>query len=144
MDMSTSSAPSSQISPVTLARLPLCSPMMARLDTLLPEPDSPTMPSVLPRSRVKLSPFTAFTRPSSVGKCTCRSLSSKNGLPVRSAEAVVVTVSVTCRLLDGSGQPHARVDEGVQDVDDHVGEDDEDGGEQDHAHDRGQVVAEHR
>src|SRR5688572_23582527 len=131
--MPTSSAPSSQISPLTLARLPLCRPMIARLETLLPEPDSPTMPSVLPRSSVKLNPLTAFTRPSSVGKCTCRSFSSRNGLAVPAfVLAVVVTDSVTC-LLVGSGQPHARVDEGVQDVDDHVGQHDEDRGEQDDA-----------
>ena len=48
----TSSSPSSLISPVIRALVPWCRPMMPMLVTLLPEPDSPTMPSVLPRSRL--------------------------------------------------------------------------------------------
>jgi hypothetical protein len=48
----TSSCPSSQISPDIRTEPGLCSPMIERLVTLLPEPDSPTMPSVLPRSRL--------------------------------------------------------------------------------------------
>ncbi len=39
--------------------------MMDRDVTLLPQPDSPTMPSVLPFSKSKLMPSTAGTRPSS-------------------------------------------------------------------------------
>ena len=42
--------------------------------TVLPEPDSPTMPMVSPRSSVKLTPFTAFTTPACVKKCVERSL----------------------------------------------------------------------
>ncbi len=44
--------PSSQMLPETAAVVPWNRPMMAELDTDLPEPDSPTMPSVLPRSTV--------------------------------------------------------------------------------------------
>jgi hypothetical protein len=73
----TSSWPSSQISPEMRARVPLCSPRTAWLVTDLPEPDSPTMPIVWPRSTVKLNPSTDFTRPSSVGKCTRRSRMSR-------------------------------------------------------------------
>jgi hypothetical protein len=51
---------------------------MPRLVTLLPDPDSPTMPSVFPRSTVKDSPSTALTSPSSVGKWMTRSLTSTN------------------------------------------------------------------
>jgi hypothetical protein len=40
--------------------------MIVRQVTLLPEPDSPTMPSVLPFSTLKLTPSTALTMPSSV------------------------------------------------------------------------------
>ena len=40
---------------------------MARLVTLLPEPDSPTMPSVSPRRSVNERPETALTMPSCVG-----------------------------------------------------------------------------
>ena len=36
--------------------------------TLLPQPDSPTMPSVAPAGRSKLTPSTAGTTPSSVWK----------------------------------------------------------------------------
>src|SRR5450759_4660869 len=42
--------------------------------TLLPQPDSPTTPSVAPLRMLKLTPSTAFTRPSAVAKCVCRSL----------------------------------------------------------------------
>ena len=42
--------------------------MIVRQVTLLPEPDSPTMPSVLPSSTVNETPSTALTIPSSVLK----------------------------------------------------------------------------
>jgi hypothetical protein len=64
----TISSPSSQISPETSALRLLYSPMMPRLVTDLPEPDSPTMPSVRPRSSEKERPSTLLTTPSSVGK----------------------------------------------------------------------------
>ena len=41
--------------------------------TLLPEPDSPTIPSTSPFASVKQTPSTALTRPSSVRKETLRS-----------------------------------------------------------------------
>ena len=44
------------------------SPMIVRQVTLLPQPDSPTMPRVLPFSTEKLTPSTALTMPSSVRK----------------------------------------------------------------------------
>ena len=53
--------------------------MIAWLVTDLPEPDSPTMPSVRPASSSKLMPSTDLTRPSSVGKWTCRSSTTRNG-----------------------------------------------------------------
>ena len=48
--------------------------MSARLVTLLPEPDSPTMPRVSPLRSSKLTPSTAFRRPSSSLKYVFRSL----------------------------------------------------------------------
>jgi hypothetical protein len=42
--------------------------MMERLVTLLPHPDSPTTPNVLPRPISKLTPSSAVTMPSSVLK----------------------------------------------------------------------------
>ena len=48
--MALTSWPSTKIWPDTSARVPLCNPKIARLVTDLPEPDSPTIPSVLPFS----------------------------------------------------------------------------------------------
>ena len=45
----TISWPPSTMEPDIRVLAGLCSPMMAMLDTLLPEPDSPTMASVRPR-----------------------------------------------------------------------------------------------
>ena len=47
--------------------------MIVRHVTLLPQPDSPTIPSVLPFSIEKETPSTALTIPSSVRKCVLRS-----------------------------------------------------------------------
>ena len=49
---------------------------MARDSTVLPEPDSPTMPSVLPWSSVSDTPWTAWTEPRLVAKETWRSSTS--------------------------------------------------------------------
>jgi hypothetical protein len=46
--------------------------------TLLPHPDSPTMPSVRPASIEKLTPSTARTIPSSVAKCVERFRTSRS------------------------------------------------------------------
>ena len=45
-----------RISPVMRVRRGSCSPNIANAVTLLPEPDSPTMPSVRPRSTAKTHP----------------------------------------------------------------------------------------
>ena len=55
-------------SPLEVAFRLLLRPMIVRQVTLLPQPDSPTMPSVFPFSTEKLTPSTAFTTPSSVAK----------------------------------------------------------------------------
>src|SRR5437762_2053754 len=84
--------------------------------TDLPEPDSPTIPSVSPGWTEYDTPSTALTRPSSVGKCTRRSLTSRSGsgteAPLR--------------------EPHSRIETSVDDVDDEVRHDDEDGREDRH------------
>src|SRR4051794_37848852 len=54
-------------------------PITVREETDLPDPDSPTMPSVWPRSTVYESPSTALTSPSSVSKWTRRSSTSSSG-----------------------------------------------------------------
>jgi len=71
--------PWKMISPDTLADFLFVRPIVVSMDTLLPEPDSPTMPSVSPRSRVNETPSTALTNPSSVGKWTFRSRTSRSG-----------------------------------------------------------------
>src|ERR1700704_2329929 len=111
------SRPSNITSPEMCAFDCRVSPITVRLDTLLPEPDSPTIPSASPARTSYEMPSTAFTRPSSVWKCTYRSR----------------TVS------SGSGIFHARVDERIEDVDDQVGDDDEEGTDQDGALDHRQV-----
>src|SRR5205085_10184888 len=90
-------------------------PMIVRQVTLLPEPDSPTIPSVLPFSIEKLTPSTALTMPSSVRKYGLRSLTSSRAIdqPLR--------------------EPDSRVDPGVQQIDDEVEDDDGQRGEDDHA-----------
>ena len=48
--------------------------------TDLPQPDSPTMPSVLPRSTAKLTPSTARTSPDRVPKYVRRSSTSSSAI----------------------------------------------------------------
>ncbi len=52
--------------------------MIARDSTVLPEPDSPTIPSALPRSSENVTPSTARTRPRSVLKWVRRSVTSSS------------------------------------------------------------------
>src|SRR5205085_5101010 len=88
--------PLNSTSPVICAWSLLMRPMTVRNDTLLPEPDSPTTPSVSPRATEKETPSTAFTRPSSVGKLTCRSLTSRScsgtGSPALRLRALLLRV----------------------------------------------------
>ncbi len=75
-DMVVSSTPSNcTVPPRSTLRLGR-RPMIERDRMVLPEPDSPTTPSVLPRSRVRLTPSTARTVPSGVMKCVLRSRTS--------------------------------------------------------------------
>ena len=53
--------------------------------TLLPEPDSPTMPSTSPGATSNETPSTARTSPSSVRKETRRSRTSSSGRAQRNA-----------------------------------------------------------
>jgi hypothetical protein len=73
-----SSIPSNRADPETEA--PRVSPAMVCVATLLPEPDSPTMASVLPRSTSKESPRTAWTTPSGVLNETLRSRTSSRAM----------------------------------------------------------------
>src|SRR5919198_113845 len=114
---------------------PRASPMIDRQVTLLPEPDSPTIPRVWPRSREKLTPSTALTMPSSVLNRTRRSFTSSSAMwPLRASY----------RLALWSGVPHPRIEHRVEDVHNEVEHHHEEGGEQDHALDHGQVVVDDR
>ena len=61
-------SPLKTASPLVIVFRRLFSPIIVRQVTLLPQPDSPTIPSVFPFSTVKLTPSTALTMPSSVRK----------------------------------------------------------------------------
>src|SRR2546421_9535095 len=98
------------------------SPMIVRQVTLLPEPDSPTIPSVCPFSIEKVTPSTAFTMPSSVRKWVLRSRTSRSAIST------------------ASGQPDPWIDPGVEEVDDEVEDDDRERREDDHSLHRRDVV----
>jgi hypothetical protein len=66
----TRSRPRQRISPATMRAGGMArSFITVSAVTLLPQPDSPTTPSVSPRSSAKSTPSTACTIPSSVAKC---------------------------------------------------------------------------
>src|SRR2546425_2898965 len=57
--------------------------MSERAVTVLPQPDSPTSPSVSPAASSKDTPSTARTTPSRVKNCVCRSLTARSsGTPL--------------------------------------------------------------
>src|SRR5437868_7682801 len=72
-------------SPSKRALVPRVSPRIVIDVTLLPEPDSPTIPRTWPRSRVKSTPSTAPTMPSSVANRTLRPLTSSSLSAIRAA-----------------------------------------------------------
>src|SRR4029077_4106336 len=57
------------------------------VSTVLPDPDSPTMPRVRPGSTLKETPRTACTTPSAVGKLTRRSVTSSRLIGFLSEDA---------------------------------------------------------
>ena len=77
------SSPLKRTSPLEIVFTLGLSPMIVRQVTLLPQPDSPTMPRVWPFSTEKLTPSTALTMPSSVRKCVLRSLTSSRDMAYR-------------------------------------------------------------
>ncbi|CAM5351510.1 hypothetical protein STANM309S_02063 [Streptomyces tanashiensis] len=93
------------------------SPMTPIAVADLPEPDSPTMPSVRPGSTSKLIPRTAATGPASEGKEILRSRTDRTGLcpvPRDGASGDGRRVDVIARLPGpprsrwGRGRPAAR------------------------------------
>src|SRR5262249_29135085 len=79
------SRPSNSASPDV--RAPWVRPTIVSAETVLPDPDSPTMPSVRPRSSVNDTPRTACTTPAAVANETCRSRTSRSGASLTDAPA---------------------------------------------------------
>src|SRR5579859_6936185 len=78
-------------------------PMIVIRIWLLPEPDSPTMPTTSPALRAKLTPLTAATLPLSVRNSTLRSLTSRivplGRIPAAGRSAIfVVAISAVLRI----------------------------------------------
>src|SRR6266536_1323462 len=95
--------------------------MIENAVTDLPHPDSPTIPSVVPRSTLKVTPSTACTSPSRVLKYVRRSLTSSSAiqelLEVLSSpriERVAEAVGDEERAHDQPGDRQARHDDDVR------------------------------
>src|SRR4051812_3361394 len=116
------SVPLYSTSPSKRAFTPRVSPISVIAVTLLPEPDSPTMPSTLPRSSFREMPSTARTIPSSVANWTLRSLTSSRVSGI------------------GLSEPDPRVQIRVGDIDERREDDDERRAVKRHAHQRRQVL----
>src|SRR5713101_2760603 len=73
--------------------------------TLLPEPDSPTMPSTSPSSSLMLTPSTACITPATVGKSTDRFSISSSAMALSSDSLIVTQMagSFVIELIDGAG-----------------------------------------
>src|SRR6478736_763417 len=119
------SSPRNSTSPVEVANFESLSPITVRHVTLLPDPDSPTMPSTWPGSTLKLTPSTAFTTPSSVLNSVRRSRTSRRG-------------SLIARSLR---EANPWIDPRVEDVNHEREDDDGDRAEDDDALEHGQVEA---
>ena len=74
-----SSMPSKRTEPSRMTLRRGSRPMIERERMVLPEPDSPTMPSERPRASVKLTPSTARTTPSAVSNDVRRLSTSSRG-----------------------------------------------------------------
>src|SRR3954454_14981925 len=89
-------------------------PSSASVETLLPEPDSPTMPSVSPGKRSYETPSTAWTIPSSVLNSTTRSLIERTGSgthsPLGRVERIAEAVADEVHAEDDGNDGQARKD----------------------------------
>ena len=82
--------------------------------TLLPEPDSPTMPSVRPRSTANETPRTAWTTPSPVWNETARSRTSSSRAVsgVLEARSALTEAAACSRSRNGAHWRHCQPDVG--------------------------------
>src|SRR5947209_446489 len=116
--------------PANRALGPRVSPISVIAVTDFPDPDSPTMAMTSPRSSVNVTPSTARTTPSSVTNDTCSSFTSSRRSAIRG------------RLRGqplSPGEPDARVQHGVENIDDRAEDNDEERGEDGADQDRGNV-----
>ena len=110
------SRPSNRAWPVIWA--PRVRPMIVWVETLLPDPDSPTMPSVCPASTAKETPRTACTTPSVVGtrraglrpraapRATHPSPPQDPGSACsRSPDRAMTVIPAGCPAVDTAGRP---------------------------------------
>src|ERR1051326_7858379 len=113
-----SSRPSKRIEPETIRAGGVgSSRTIESAVTDLPQPDSPTMPSVRPASTLKLTPSTACTTPSRVKKCARRSVTSSSGmsgLPRAWVERVAEPVGDEVRTQDERRDRETRDDDDVR------------------------------
>src|ERR1700730_17742620 len=119
------SSPLNRASPLVIVFMRGLRPMIVRQVTLLPDPDSPTMPSVLPFSTEKETPSTARTAPSSVLKCVLRSRTSRRLTRARASGRGRRTRGGRARPRGAGGgatrPPEARVEGGAHEVDERAG-----------------------
>src|ERR1035437_50040 len=80
----------------------------ARFVTLLPQPDSPTRPSVSPSSRSKETPFTAWTVPSWVRNRTIRSRTDRRATPLPLQARVESPAQPVAQQIEPDGADHDR------------------------------------
>src|SRR4051794_34714903 len=119
----TSSRPRKRIEPLTATLTSPSRPRTLIVVTVLPEPDSPTMLTISRLPMVNETESTARTGPASVRKMTPRSATSSSG---------------------GSGMAHPRIEPGVEEVDQGVGEHHEERGVHHRGHDHRQVEVQQR
>src|SRR5579859_2402667 len=95
--------------PVPLSR----SRMIESAVTLLPQPDSPTSPTVSPSAMSKLTPLTARTSPSLVKNEVCKSLTRNSGASIRLWPGRSTTrASLPRSMRSVMHESHAAVDDG--------------------------------
>src|SRR6185312_7950591 len=94
--------------PVSLSR----SRMIDSAVTLLPQPDSPTSPTVSPSAMSKLTPLTARTSPSLVKNEVRRSLTRNSGAPFRLWPERSTTKASLPSMRSVVDECHAAVDDG--------------------------------
>src|SRR5664280_2479432 len=102
------SSPPTRISPVTVARRGACRPRIASAVTLLPDPDSPTIPRVRPGATANEIPSTARTTPSSVRNRTLRSFTRRYGASDWAPDKICSPVSreTLTPTVDGADNLH--------------------------------------